>query len=405
MSILKKYLSYLPFILFTFFISSFSYADLFEDFLAKDVMNHPKEIHCEQDPKYSDCYGEYLFEKTSQNYQGNFKNGLPHGKGLMEYLDKGIMIFGVWNKGQVPEDAIVYSAKSDKTYRGKFKNNKKIGKFQFLNEGEPQISLAEFSKMTAKSVANNKKNNNYNLIVNQLYTGKIISEDYIGPVVVTFKIKNGKLIGTQKMFSSSKKEFTSEIKKIILNDKSLTGIIETSSGGNFNLKLTFSKDFKSFNGTKNNIKSNYKSQITGNIMSKKKSDELIVKMLKPIKALSNVVSVYENYIRISSYCEDNKSSGHFKEFKKDVKIILDKLISEAEIPNDKISSFKDKAYDRAQATLDRDSEFQSQLITMTALDKSQSYQICKKTTAGIAPMYRMMAKQAKKSNTKKKRDL
>ncbi len=402
MSILKKYLSYLLLILFTLFISSFSYADLFEDFLANDVKNHPKEIHCDEVPKYSDCYGEYLFEKT-QNYLGNFKNGLPHGKGLMEYLDKDIMVFGVWNKGQLPENAIVYSAKSNKTYRGKFKNNKQIGKFQFLNDGYPQISLAEFSKITTKSAENTKKNNNYNLIANQLYTGKHIYRDYIIPIVVTFKIKNGKLVGTEKIITSSKKELISEIKKIILDDKSLIGIIEKSNGDKLNLKLTFSKDFKSFKGTRKSIKDKF--QITGKVLSKKKSDELIVKILKPHQALNNVVSVYENYLKISGYCEEHKSSGHFKEFKKDVKIILDKLISEAEIPNDKISSFKDKAYDKALAKLDRDSEYQGQLRMMSALDKSKTYQVCQKTTAGIAPMYRMMAKQAKKSNTKKKRDL
>ena len=97
---------------------------MFEDFLANDVKNHPKEIHCDEVPKYSDCYGEYLFEKT-QNYLGNFKNGLFHGKGTFrgtgdyEYI-------GQFKNGKLDGKGEIKYADGNGSFKGIFKNDKTI---------------------------------------------------------------------------------------------------------------------------------------------------------------------------------------------------------------------------------------------------------------------------------------
>lgn len=121
--------------------------------------------------------------------------------------------------------------------------------------------------------------------------------------------------------------------------------------------------------------------------------------------LKSLISAYEDYLKISDYCGENKSSKHFQELRESVKIVLNKLIDEKGIPSADIEATKDKAFNQAVSKLENDNEHQQQLRMINSLDESQSYNFCKQMVEGIAPAYRMMAKEATKSTEKKKRDL
>lgn len=121
--------------------------------------------------------------------------------------------------------------------------------------------------------------------------------------------------------------------------------------------------------------------------------------------LKNVISAYEDYLTVSDYCGENKSTNHFQDLKESIGIVLDKLIEELDIPSSDIEATKDEAFNRAVSNLENNDEHQKMVIMIGALDESQSYKMCKDTVESMAPAYRMMAKQALKSKDKKNRDL
>lgn len=349
------------------------------------------EKSCKIEKNYLDCFGEFKY-KTFK-YTGYYKNKNPYGLGFAEF-DNGLKMLGTWNNGKLDGDAVVLH--KGVSYTTKY-NNGKIGKLNFLNKGKPKISLANFLKGKNKTIGDKKiksvvsfNKDKYGAIFNKSYTGRLnLKGKFDHHLKTNFKLENGSLSGTFFYTDFNFVKVTMPpIRDAFFEGKVLKGKIKYEKYTK-TFELNFSDDLKTFKGL-------YDGKV---ILTGEQIDPKTAKTLKSVK------SVYDDYLVVTDYCEQHTSSGHYKEFKKNIKIVLDKLISDANIPSKDINSFKDKAYNAAQKDLEQDGEHQSQVRINSALSSSESSQVCYKVASTANRTYRMMAKEATKSKNKKKRDL
>jgi hypothetical protein len=90
----------------------------------------------DQVASWDNCFGSYVFnfddEFKGNKYEGEFKQGLPHGKGKYFFSD-GEIYDGDWANG-VPHGNGIYKFKDGRTYNGEYVEGQKTkGKLKFLN--------------------------------------------------------------------------------------------------------------------------------------------------------------------------------------------------------------------------------------------------------------------------------
>ena len=105
-------------------------------FSFQSLSNNYKKCGTE-DPRYSDCYGsvDYKNSKSIKKHTGFFKNGKPHGQGVM-ILNDGREIYSNFKNGTINGKTQIFSKGS--TFEIQFLDGKAVSKGKFAFKGRPK---------------------------------------------------------------------------------------------------------------------------------------------------------------------------------------------------------------------------------------------------------------------------
>ena len=112
-------------------------------FSFQSLSNNYKKCGTE-DPRYSDCYGsvDYKNSKSIKKHTGFFKNGKPHGQGVM-ILKDGREIYSNFKNGTINGKTQIFSKGS--TFEIQFLDGKAVSKGKFAFKGRPKNQTSQTS--------------------------------------------------------------------------------------------------------------------------------------------------------------------------------------------------------------------------------------------------------------------